>query len=59
MGKEEVKMVWHILVIVVGVLTAVGWICPAASSNLVFGALVVIFGALALWSFSKAKKKAA
>jgi hypothetical protein len=52
-------MVWHILVIVVGVLTAIGWICPAASSNLVFGALVVIFGALALWSFSKAKKKAA
>jgi len=52
-------MVWHILVIVVGVLTAIGAICPAWSADVVFGALVVIFGVLALWSFNKAKKKAA
>ena len=50
-------MIWHILVIVVGVATAVAAICPSWMANVLFGVLTVIFGLLALISFTKARGK--
>jgi len=46
-------MIWHILTIVCGILTAVSVVCPFQWSDVVFGTLVVIFGCLALRSFRR------
>ncbi len=46
-------MIWHILTIVFGILVAVPAVCPFRWSDVVFGALVVIFGCLALRSFRR------
>jgi len=47
-------MIWHILAIVFGVLTAASVPCTFPWSRLVLGLLVVIFASLALRSFRKA-----
>jgi len=46
-------MTWHILAIVCGVLVAISAMCPSPYSDIVLGALVVIFASLALRSFRK------
>jgi len=46
-------MIWHILVIILGALTAIGAVCPFWGANILFGVLVVIFGILALMRFRK------
>jgi succinate-acetate transporter protein len=51
-------MVWHILTIVSGVLTAIAAVCPAWCSNVTFGVLTVIFALLALRKFQQLKRKA-
>jgi len=58
-SEKEVEMIWHVLTIVVGVLIAASGICPSWLSDLVFGVLVIILASLALWSFTKVRRKAA
>jgi len=49
-------MIWHILVIVFGALTAVAAACPFWGANVLFGVLIIIFGVLALVSCQKQQK---
>lgn len=46
-------MIWHILVIILGALTAISAVCPFWGPHVLFGVLVIIFGILALMRFRK------
>jgi hypothetical protein len=52
-------MIWHILVIICGVLVVIAGLCPSGWSDVVFGVLVVLFGALALGKYAKERSRKA
>jgi hypothetical protein len=52
-------MIWHILVIICGVVVVIAGLCPSGWSDVVFGMLVVLFGAFALGKYAKERSRKA